>query len=286
MSLLMHMIESGRFDEKKILAVDRVRKNINDRTWCFWEQQPGLFEPLVSHSWDRLIFRGESGEVTEMDIRPYRYKMIRGIDFYQSCLSRINAQSNIEVRYGDVTAVTGDGEGGRIILNGEMIRADWLFSSIIPEAGPEAGRFRLLQHFLGREIETSEAVFDPEAATLMDFRVSQGPGTAFVYIMPFSATRALVEYTVFSPALLKQEAYAAALGGYCSRFITGKPYRILDSEFGVIPMTNETGPRAGKGLTYIGTAGGRTKPSSAFTFSFIQQQSAQIGKDIHTTGYP
>ncbi len=286
MSLLMHMIESGLFNGKKILAIDRVEKNVNDRTWCFWEQKPGLFEPVVSHNWDHLIFRDQSGSITGMNIRPYSYKMIRGIDFYRSCLSRIQAQGNIEIRYGNVTAVTGGGDSGAVTLDGRIICADWVFSSILPAAEPQAGRFRLLQHFLGWEIETSEPVFDPAAATLMDFRVSQEPGTAFVYVMPFSDTRALVEYTVFSPALLKDEDYLSALQDYCSRYLTSKPYRVRDSEFGVIPMSNETGPQDDKRLTYIGTAGGRTKPSSGYTFSFIQQQSAQLVKDISATGYP
>ena len=44
LSLLMRMIRSGKFTDKKILLIDKEQKNKNDRTWCFWETQNGFFE--------------------------------------------------------------------------------------------------------------------------------------------------------------------------------------------------------------------------------------------------
>lgn len=285
MSLLVHLIASGKFSGKKILAVDRQEKNLNDRTWCFWEKEPGMFEQVVAHRWESLLFRSLDDDVpiTPMDIRPFQYKMIRGIDFYDFCLKKIRDNPNIEVRYGQVDSVT----RGGIVLDGVSIKAGWVFCSIPPPPpAPQRSRFRLLQHFLGREIMTTEPVFTPGTATLMDFRVAQTPGTAFVYVMPFSSTRALVEYTVFSAGLLKEADYAAALDDYIRRFITVDPYQLMGTEYGVIPMTNERGPVGGSGLTYTGTAGGQTKPSSGYTFSFIQRQSARIVSDILATGEP
>ncbi|NDA64318.1 MAG: lycopene cyclase, partial [Chitinophagia bacterium] len=54
--------------------------------------------------------------------------------------------------------------------------------------------YHLLQHFKGWMIETSEDCFDPDKATFMDFRVSQQSGTTFVYVLPVTNRRALVEY--------------------------------------------------------------------------------------------
>ena len=34
----------------------------------------------------------------------------------------------------------------------------------------------------------------------MDFRTDQQHGTTFIYVKPFSATKALVEYTLFTEA--------------------------------------------------------------------------------------
>ena len=42
LSLIVHMIESGAFSNKKILLIERHPKTKNDRTWCFWEEQPAM----------------------------------------------------------------------------------------------------------------------------------------------------------------------------------------------------------------------------------------------------
>ena len=60
LSLAVHMIHSGKFNDKKILIVDKEEKNKNDRTWCFWEKERGLFEPVVCQKWDRVWFHGET----------------------------------------------------------------------------------------------------------------------------------------------------------------------------------------------------------------------------------
>lgn len=129
----------------------------------------------------------------------------------------------------------------------------------------------LLQHFKGQVIETAAPVFDPETATLMDFRVPQPDFTAFVYVMPFSATKALVEYTVFSEQLLQPADYVEALQRYIQQNI-GQPYIVKEEEFGVIPMTNHRFPEREGNIIYIGSAGGQTKASSGYTFQFIQKQ--------------
>ena len=57
LSLLMHLIHSGRFQDKKILLIDKDAKQSNDRTWCFWEEEEGLFEPIVYQQWQKLWFQ-------------------------------------------------------------------------------------------------------------------------------------------------------------------------------------------------------------------------------------
>ena len=79
LSLLMRMIRSGKFADKKILLIDKEQKNRNDRTWCFWETQPGFFEDIVYHKWDTISFLSDNFSATT-NINPYQYKMIRGID--------------------------------------------------------------------------------------------------------------------------------------------------------------------------------------------------------------
>ncbi len=116
----------------------------------------------------------------------------------------------------------------------------------------------------------------PEQATLMDFRVAQNNGTTFVYVLPLSANKALVEYTLFSEKLLDKNEYALPLANYIEQILRIKDYTICEKEFGVIPMTNEYFSFYKNSMYQIGTAGGQTKASTGYTFSFIQKQADEI----------
>src|SRR3954464_8569039 len=94
LSLLIHLLESGQFTNKKILLIDKDAKNRNDRTWCFWEAGEGLFQPIVKKQWKQLWLQAD-GLSKKLDLQPYQYKMIRGIDFYNYCLGKISQQRNI-----------------------------------------------------------------------------------------------------------------------------------------------------------------------------------------------
>jgi lycopene beta-cyclase len=287
LSLLIRMIQSGKFNDKKILLIDKEAKNKNDRTWCFWETEPGFFEEIVYQKWDTISFLSDSFSKT-MDISPYQYKMIRGIDFYNYCFDEINRQNNIEVVNGEMKSIVVHKEGTTIVLNGERHHLDYatIFNSIQKEPG--TGELRLLQHFKGWVIETDKNAFNTGVASMMDFRVHQDHGTTFAYVLPFSETRALVEYTLFTRSILEQEQYEVELKNYIANLLGLDKYTISEKEFGIIPMTNESFQFEQNGIYNIGTAGGQTKASSGYTFQFIQKQSQQIvecllaGKELST----
>jgi lycopene beta-cyclase len=279
LSLLVHMIESGKLTDKKILLVDKDKKNKNDRTWCFWEKQKGLFEKIVYKEWPQVWFH--SKKMSKLfDIAPYTYKMIRGIDFYTYCFDKIKMQKNIDIAYGNVEEIN-SGDETYIKLDGQKITAQYIFNSILFEK-PRLSKneYYLLQHFKGQIIETVKPVFNTAAATLMDFRVHQQYGTAFVYVMPFSETKAMVEYTLFTKDLLQPQQYDDELKIYISEFLQTDSYTITDEEFGVIPMTNHKFPAYTNSIVNIGTAGGQTKASSGYTFRFIQKHAAAITEQL------
>ena len=285
LSLLVRMIKSKKFQGKKILLIDRQQKNANDRTWCFWEKKDGFFEEVVYKKWPVLWYHAP-GYSARNDIHPYQYKLIRGIDFYNYCFDIIRGAPEVQHRIGEVQRVISTDAGTWIEIEGEKITADFIFNSIIPPAQKEEGLFELLQHFKGWVINTTDNAFNPEEATLMDFRGSQASGTAFYYVMPFSANRALVEYTLFSEAIEPQENYVIALKEYIDKTLRIKQYNIESEEFGVIPMTNRKFPERINNIVYIGTAGGNTKPSSGYTFQFIQKHSSRIIESLLTKNNP
>lgn len=277
LSLVMRMIKSGKFQDKRILLIDKESKTKNDRTWCFWEKQDGFFEEIVYKKWDTISFFSDDYSA-DMNITPYLYKMIRGIDLYRYCFDIIEQQKNIDILYGEVTQAVIHKEGITIHIDGRMEHFNYatMFNSILPGKINLPDIISLLQHFKGWIIETPSPVFNPAKATFMDFRVSQERGTTFAYVLPFSATKALVEYTLFTRDLLKDEEYEAELKTYLNEYLKITGYTITEKEFGVIPMTTRKFDFINNGIYQLGTAGGQTKASSGYTFQFIQKQAEQI----------
>lgn len=288
LSLIMHMIDSGELSNKTILLVDRAQKIHNDRTWCFWEETPGLFDSVVYKRWSRLWFHGYYNKSRLNDISPYQYKMIRSIDFYNYCFEKIRKQTKITVKYGVIHDIVSDADNAYVVVDGEKYYSSYVFSSIPQTSLAGSNSYFLWQHFKGWFIETDKHIFDPEEATLMDFRIDQQNDTRFVYVMPFSKTDALVEYTVFSENRLDDAEYNEHLTHYCTsnlRIHDGQ-YKVAHEEFGMIPMTNHVFPAADSNIIYIGSAGGQTKASSGYTFSFIQKHSRQLVKELIKNNSP
>lgn len=284
LSLLMRLMQHTAFAEKRILVVDKEPKNKNDRTWCFWETEPGLFEPVVHQHWQHLHFFSQHFS-SLLDLDPYRYKMIRSIDFYDHVYQSASDCSNVEFIYGNIEATGNAGNKALVVVDGTQYCADYVFNSILFSKPPvPRQKHYLLQHFKGFIIETKQNVFNLQEATLMDFRVSQQNGLTFAYVLPVTENRALVEYTLFSERVLNEGDYTAALLRYISEFLRIDEYQIKEEEFGIIPMTNiKFVKRVGRVIN-IGTAGGQTKASTGYTFQFIQKQTSKIVEDLLQTG--
>ena len=278
LSLLTRMLRTGRFNDKKILLVDREQKTKNDRTWCFWEKERGFFEDVVCKKWNTISFFSNDYSST-FPIQPYQYKMIRGIDFYKYCLDEIQRHPNVEIMYGHVNAWERKDLTITLKIDDKDMRLDdedtVIFNSIYYSSSMGIKTIMLLQHFKGWLIETPSPSFNQEVATIMDFRVHQAHGTSFAYILPLDNNRALIEYTLMTKELLQPGEYDRELSDYLKNILGVKEYTITEQEFGSIPMTNEKFKFSGKGWQ-IGTAGGQTKASSGYTFQFIQKQSEKI----------
>lgn len=281
LSIIMRMIDSKKFDQKKILLADREPKTKNDRTWCFWEQEAGFFEDIVYRKWSALFFKTDDISIP-LKMDGYRYKMIRGIDFYEKCFSVIKTRENIDIIYGEISFEEDHGQT-IIKINNELLdrnKETIVLNSLYLPSPKKKDKFYLLQHFKGWIVDAGPGSFKAEQATLMDFRVCQDNGTTFVYVLPLSSAKALVEYTLFTETLLPAGDYDAGLKNYFEKFLGITDYTILEEEYGVIPMTNAVFPFFKNGMYCIGTAGGQTKASTGYTFRFIQKQAKAIAEEL------
>ncbi len=287
LSLIHHLLQT-RLSQKSILIIDRDQKQADDRTWCFWEAGPGPFEEIVHHRWQHTYFYGEDYSAL-LDLAPYQYKMIRSGDFYRHVKSCIATHANITWLTAEVHATRETANGAQVETSEGSFTAQWVFNSLRNphERLSVSDHIYLLQHFKGWVIKTSDDFFDPQRATLMDFRIDQHGECRFFYVLPTDKRTALVEFTLFSPELLPDHAYEEELRQYLQRFLLLNEYTIAREEFGVIPMTNQPYPsRHSAHVINLGTAGGATKPSTGYTFQRMQLDSEQLVGSLLRKGKP
>ena len=261
------MGQDSFFTTKNILLLDKDSKKINDRTWCYWEKGEGQFETILNRTWNTILFEGKQVS-KKTDISPYQYKMIRGIDFYDHYLNRIKNYPNIDFRQEEVLDLLENSALVSIKTVGGTYTGNYVFNSIFDyKMTTKQTTYPVLQqHFIGWTIKTEHPVFNPNQVTYMDFSIPQKGNTRFMYILPFSETTALVEYTLFSKDLLKKEEYEQEIENYISSKFNIESYEVLEKEKGSIPMTcYDFREHHTDRIRYIGTAGGWAKPSTGYT---------------------
>lgn len=271
------MVLSGKFSDKSILLLDKNSKKINDRTWCFWEKEESVWNSVISKKWDSALFANENFK-RDMDLKPYSYNKIKGLDFYDFVFKTISKQPNITFLNEKVTDINELETHVFVGTEENRYTGNYLFNSIYTKAFAERqNKYPVLQqHFVGWFVKTKEEVFNPEEVTFMDFSIEQKGNTRFMYVLPTSKTEALVEYTLFSEKLLPKEEYEKAIGLYLKKLGT-ENYEILEKEEGSIPMTcypfwNKNTKR----VLNIGTAGGWTKASTGYTFKNADKKSSDL----------
>ena len=276
LSLLHKILQTPSLQNKSILVIDKDQKKSNDRTWCFWEKNPGPFESIVYAKWNKLEFLSTDFK-KELNLESYTYKMIQGIDFYNFTINYAKKFKNVSFVQESINSIDNIDKKAVLKTTKNTYTANYIFNStnlFNPKINEQNS---LLQHFKGWLIKTEKPVFNPEIGRLMDFRVSQENGATFVYVLPTSTTEALVEYTLFSPRVLEREIYTSELKKYIKEELGIDNYTLIHQESGVIPMSLEKFEQNPKqNVINIGTSGGYTKASSGYTFQFIQKNIKEI----------
>ena len=271
------MMLSGKFIDKTILLIDQNPKKTNDRTWCFWENGPGDWESIVSQRWHFAYFVNEAVK-RKLELKPYTYKMVLGIDFYNFIFAEISKHTNITFLNEKVTSFSDMEDHVEVRTATQIFHCNKLLNSIFnPHKVKNQEKYPLLQqHFIGWKIKSQTEVFNPECATFMDFSVPQKGNTRFMYVLPTSKTEALVEYTLFSKDLLPEQAYETAIADYLKQLGTSE-YEITEKEQGSIPMTTFPFWESNtKNVLNIGSAGGWTKASTGYTFKNSDKKSKAL----------
>ena len=214
--------------ELKVLVLERGGRLGGEHTWSFFDgdvSAPVLtwLKPLITYSWPgyTVAFPTHSRRFST------RYNSITAEQFDSVIAPVLGASVKLSCEALEVHA-------DRVVTcEGRTLRAP----AIIDARGPGAGLGLVLawQKFLGVEVETAEP-HGVDAPLMMDATVAQEDGYRFVYLLPFSPTRLLIEDTRYSDGPLLDRAalrtcvehYAAAKGWKISK--------VIRAEHGVLPI--------------------------------------------------
>jgi lycopene beta-cyclase len=282
LQLALAMQEDVFFKDKKILIIDKDNKDQNDRTWCFWEKGAGKWDSLLRKSWSLGDFHC-FGDSLKLELQPYAYKMLRGLDFYNYAKKQLANTPQFTWKKENATDVKNNGIL-QISTENAIYSAKKVFDSRIPAdfLHPEKSLnpqkcTRLLQHFKGWIIRTPEDKFDPTRFNMMDYRLLWKDKTSFTYVLPLNAREAMVEFTLFSDALLGNEEYDLMLHRYMHEILKIDDFEIVEVEQGLIPMSDFNFQKySTNNHILIGTAGGWVKPSSGYTFKNCERNVQKV----------
>ena len=203
---------------------------------------------------------------------------VRRRDYDAEILRAAERQPNVRFVAQDISGLHDDRNGGVVSLPEGELRAPVVLQSALapPPTNRAEVRHPLRQHFGGWEVVTDRPVFDPNVATLMDFDTEQHGAASFVYVLPESPNRALVEHTTFSTDVRGRDFHRQCVDGYLDRLGVGS-FDVTRAEYGVIPMEDAPpAQRWGQHIWNIGTMGGRTKPTSGYTFARTHTQTQHL----------
>jgi lycopene beta-cyclase len=246
------------------------------KSWCFWTNKQSEYDFLIGKHWSELKFGSSVSELSG-EISPYRYNYINSELFFEYHSQLISNSPRVRVVYEDVKRFESDYGLKQVYTQNNKYQAQHVYSSVIDFSAIENNKVLLWQHFKGWFIKTDQAIFNSNQATIMDFNIAQDQAAHFMYVLPFSETEALVEFTSFSAL----DCYSDHIyDSYLKKYIAEKfncSYELIREEKGKIPMTDFEFPVCSKeGVIQIGSAAGVIKPSTGYAFNRISRHTEYL----------
>jgi lycopene beta-cyclase len=276
LSVLWYALQSTA-RTRRIIVIDQALGGGDDRTWAFWGDQSSPFVDLADNQWHRLRVRFANWEHSA-DLVAGTYARVRRLRYNAAILNAASGLANVQFVNEPILEIRDEHNCGVVRVPTGELRAALVMQSvqISPRDADRPIRHPLRQHFGGWEVRTEHAVFDPSIATLMDFDTDQHDAVAFFYVLPTAPDRALVEHTMFSLTTQPATFHFDQVTRFLDRLNAGA-IAVEQTEHGVIPMEDRImHQRWGPHVWNIGTAGGRTKPSTGYTFQRVHAQSQHL----------
>ena len=285
-------LSAPEFAHLSIIVIEPRDAYIRDKTWSYWRQNEHDFSAHETAIWPawRVQNASNSVQINSEKAENYVYASIASDAFYKAALAKIAACSHIELLQNErVQSIRT--ESGRAIVTlksaGNIVVNQFIFDARPPE---KSSKPHLYQHFLGLEVIADAGVFDTNCIDLMDFQASHH-GVHFMYVLPYSATRALIESTWICTHvnhanhldLANRVGYAQELNDYLLKRWPSAQFNITYTESASLPLIAHKARKEWLGQTQlipIGSVAGTARAATGYAFLETLQDAKRLANLI------
>jgi lycopene beta-cyclase len=271
LSLAYYLSESSLTYER-ILILDQ--GNESPKTWSYWSDEAHPFDSFAEYSWGQLEINSFANKHLNLTIAPFVYRKIESGTWTKSIQNKLLQNTKFEFIQAKIEGFSYQGKFAQVLTDKGIFEAtEKVFDSVSPYPCDLTNPKELKQHFVGLFIETNFPLFDPNKATLFDFRIAFTNACEFMYVLPTSTRNALFEHTFFSSNLLDESEYLEQIKAYLFAYhgLSDDDYEIKGTEKGIIPMNYVEIPQnLHQKIIKIGTSGGFVKASTGYSFKRTQ----------------
>jgi lycopene beta-cyclase len=264
----------------KTLIIEEREAYTNDRTWCFWDLKEPIHGDLAPYKWKKFTIKNNH-MAFEYGCEETPYVMLPSDIFYKNTLSAIRLNTKIQL-------LTGEKLLDQVIKKDAWQIHTSTFSasaSNVVDTRPIKTMTKkdslMWQSFVGYEVEVEGQQFIEDQLVLMDFDSNFKEGLAFIYCLPTSNNKALIEYTVFSEELFVAEQLTDRLLEKIDEYTKNAGYKIVRKEAGILPMGHRLiEQKDDPTYLFAGLFAGAARPSSGYAFQRIQNWAKECAFEL------
>ncbi|MEM0909451.1 MAG: lycopene cyclase family protein [Pseudomonadota bacterium] len=296
LSLLIALDEVNYCGTVLILETNGAFKN--DRVWSFWQTSdvPTSINKIIEWRWNSWSLSHQNETVVLSD-KNIPYCCLPATKLHQLAGDVIQKRQNVTIAFGHpVDKLSTSSYQNFVQCKEKTYSSNYVVDTRPPSFinnTPISGelsrshlnipKYGLLQCFFGLEIETTNGVFGhlQQDVKLMHDLTGTQDGLEFVYILPFSATHALIEFTGFYSELPDNAYLSSRANEYVIKTIADTPYKKLREEKACLPMYNISQTNTSTGIINGGIAGGTMRASTGYSFLSIQRWARKTARLLH-----
>lgn len=286
---LAAQLSDDRFSSFSIIVIEPRLEYERDKTWSYWRAQAHEYSEYEAATWAawRLTIAQNNVVVRQHLAEYFCYASISSDTFYQATLSKIKACKHIQFMQSEQveSLVIENGHTVIALKSAQNIKIKQVIfdSRLVTQQKPNSNKSQLNQHFLGIEITSDLELFDDDCIDLMDFQPTSH-GIHFMYILPYTKSRALVESTWIC-AHFHHGDYMQELNHYLAKRWPNAQFKIAYTETGCLPLHNITAREYNLGNVHIipiGTAAGTMRAATGYAFLETLSDSKRLAHLLST----